>query len=92
MSLPRYRCHKEVTAGKIAWISELHDGGAALQVITEFKEAANYPGEKTTITIHVTPEFITKHHPQVGGYFVVYADGYQSFSPAKAFEEGYHRA
>jgi hypothetical protein len=25
----------------------------------------------------------------VGGYYVAYADGYDSFSPAKAFEEGY---
>ena len=27
--------------------------------------------------------------PRVGGYYVVYADGYKSFSPATAFEEGY---
>ena len=33
----------------------------------------------------------TKHDPQAGGYYVVYADGYQSFSPAQAFEEGYTR-
>lgn len=26
---------------------------------------------------------------QVGGYAVIYADGYQSISPAKAFEDGY---
>ena len=30
-----------------------------------------------------------KHNPQVGGYLVIYPDGYESFSPAKAFEEGY---
>lgn len=33
--------------------------------------------------------FILKHKPHVGGYLVEYADGYRSFSPAKAFEEGY---
>jgi hypothetical protein len=33
--------------------------------------------------------FILKHNPQPGGYFIVYEDGYQSYSPAKAFEEGY---
>jgi len=32
-----------------------------------------------------------EHNPQPGGYFVVYKDGYKSFSPAKAFEEGYTR-
>jgi hypothetical protein len=37
----------------------------------------------------VSGEFIAKHKPVVGGYFVVYEDGYESFSPAKAFEEGY---
>jgi hypothetical protein len=30
-----------------------------------------------------------KHKPQVGGYYVLYKDGYASFSPASAFEEGY---
>jgi hypothetical protein len=39
----------------------------------------------------VSGEFMAKHKPQPGGYFVVYADGYQSFSPAQAFEEGYTR-
>jgi hypothetical protein len=33
-----------------------------------------------------------KHAPQVGGYYVRYPDGYESWSPAKAFEEGYTEA
>ena len=37
----------------------------------------------------MTPEWLTKHNPVTGGYFVKYDDGYCSFSPAKAFEEGY---
>lgn len=32
---------------------------------------------------------ITKHNPQIGWYYVVYEDGYVSFSPAGAFEGGY---
>ena len=32
-----------------------------------------------------------KHQPTVGGYYVVYKDGYKSFSPADAFESGYTR-
>jgi len=39
----------------------------------------------------VSAEFLAKHKPEVGGYWVQYADGYQSFSPAAAFEEGYTR-
>lgn len=33
--------------------------------------------------------WLDKHNPEVGGYYVLYADGYESFSPAKAFEDGY---
>ena len=40
----------------------------------------------------VFKEFMDKHSPQVGGYYVVYKDGYKSYSPAQAFEEGYKRA
>jgi hypothetical protein len=43
-------------------------------------------------SIGVSPDYIRKHNPQPGGYFVVYDDGYQSFSPAEAFEEGYRLA
>jgi hypothetical protein len=39
----------------------------------------------------VDQEYMAKHKPEVGGYFVQYDDGYKSFSPAKAFEEGYTR-
>lgn len=41
--------------------------------------------------IRVTAEYVAKHKPQPGGYYVVYDDGYESFSPGKAFEEGYTR-
>jgi hypothetical protein len=34
---------------------------------------------------------MTKHNPQVGGYYVMYKDGYQSWSPASEFEDGYTR-
>jgi hypothetical protein len=40
---------------------------------------------------HTTPEWNLKHMPAVGGYFVVYDDGYESYSPASAFEGGYTR-
>ena len=36
-------------------------------------------------------EYMTKHAPQVGGYYVLYEDGYASFSPAQPFEAGYVR-
>jgi hypothetical protein len=37
----------------------------------------------------VSLEYLDKHSPQAGGYYVVYEDGYRSYSPAAAFEAGY---
>lgn len=41
--------------------------------------------------MEVEPDYIKKHKPVAGGYYVVYKDGYKSFSPADAFEDGYTR-
>jgi hypothetical protein len=78
--LPRYKCHKEVWAVKIKSIRQLLAGGA---VIT--------PEEAGYADIAVSHDFVLKHLPQAGGYYVVYEDGYKSFSPAEAFEGGYTR-
>ena len=39
--------------------------------------------------IVVDRAYLEKHRPEVGGYYVRYAGGYESWSPAKDFEEGY---
>lgn len=89
IEMPRYKCHKEVWALKIVKIEpatgnrpsepqEETDGGS---IITP--ENPRYEPFK------VEAEYVSKHNPQVGGYYVVYEDGYKSFSPAQAFEEGY---
>ncbi|HLG97188.1 MAG TPA: hypothetical protein VKX49_12825 [Bryobacteraceae bacterium] len=49
------------------------------------------PEDPQIFPFRVTGKYYRKHQPQPGGYFVVYEDGYESFSPAKAFEEGYTR-
>jgi hypothetical protein len=77
--MPRYKCHKEVWALKI--VSIRHEGAAWF--IT--------PAEDRYAEFEVEPEFVNKHHPKPGGYYIVYKDGYKSFSPAEAFEEGYSR-
>lgn len=78
--MPKYKCHKEVHALKIKDIQVNPDNSA---VITPEDEGfASFP---------VAPDYVTKHNPQAGGYYVVYSDGYRSFSPASAFEEGYTR-
>lgn len=49
------------------------------------------PADEGYAPFTVDAKFLYKHKPEVGGYFVQYDDGYKSFSPAKAFEEGYTR-
>lgn len=51
----------------------------------EPEDAENY------LPLRVDTDFLARHTPVAGGYYVVYEDGYKSFSPAKAFEEGYTR-
>lgn len=79
--MPRYQCHKKVWALKIDKISLGDNDGGAL--IT--------PAESGYASFAVDQAYCDKHKPQAGGYYVVYDDGYKSFSPAKAFEEGYTR-
>ena len=77
--MPKYECHKKVWALKIAQIF-LADNNEGAELT---------PEEDGYAPFMVSQEYIDKHKPEVGGYYVVYADGYKSFSPAKAFEDGY---
>ena len=87
IEMPRYRCHKEVWALKIARMERRRlkeneeDDGAVLII----------PAEDRYGSFLVDREYVHKHKPQIGGYYVVYKDGYKSFSPAEAFEDGYTR-
>jgi hypothetical protein len=76
--MPKYKCHKEVWALKIAKLEPCSDGGALIT-----------PAEVGYAVLGVSSEYVSKHQPKVGGYFVVYKDGYQSWSPASEFEDGY---
>lgn len=79
-SLPLYTCHKQVRALLIATIN--HD-------VTPEGEALITPQDATYPPFTVSEEYCRKHNPQAGGYFVVYEDGYQSWSPGRVFEGGY---
>lgn len=76
--LPKYKCHKVVWALKIAGIEQKVDGSTLI-----------VPDETGYGPLEVSRDFMSKHKPQVGGYYVVYKDGYASYSPADAFEDGY---
>lgn len=87
IEIPRYKCHKEVWALKIAGLKytnrtgdeEAESDGSMLLT----------PADDRYSPFIVDAEYVQKHKPKVGGYYVVYKDGYKSFSPADAFEEGY---
>lgn len=87
--MPKYQCHKQVWALKIKDIHQVdadkapqHDGGDWVLVPEE-------DGFAPIIVGH--DEYVLRHKPEVGGYYVVYEDGYQSYSPAGPFESGYTR-
>jgi hypothetical protein len=94
--MPMYRCHKEVWALKI---KEVHfPPRPTIAELEEILKGDNKPsiGAMIVPEAHFAPfgvseEFVKRHNPQAGGYFVQYKDGYTSFSPAAAFEEGYTR-
>jgi len=91
IALPYYTSHKTVQAGKIVEIRPLQTALQGQPVVTDLVvtfPAAEVNGPDATI-IRVSAEYIGKHKPQVGGYYVKYADGYESWSPADVFEGGY---
>lgn len=77
--MPKYRSHKEVWALKISVMEFAEDGTGRLS----FEDDSYEPIE--------IPNFREKFNGDYDdtGYLVVYKDGYKSWSPTKAFEEGY---
>lgn len=81
--MARYKCHKEVDAIKIAAI-EIHEDKSATiapahgENCSPFRTRAGWAER-------------WKGSETDLGYYVVYADGFPSWSPTKAFEEGYSR-
>jgi hypothetical protein len=81
-TLPRWRCHKVVRAAKIERI--VADDGYGRAFVLD-----------TNITVPFTDELWKRlgtsqtSESLIGGYLVRYEDGYESWSPAEAFENGY---
>jgi hypothetical protein len=80
--IPKYRCHKEVHALKIAAIEFAEDESAKIA-----------PADVGFNTLQTAPDYRSRFRGSEDdlGYYVVYEDGYKSWSPSKAFEEGYTR-
>lgn len=77
--MKQYKSHKIVKAAKIMAIDPCDDDKVILQT------------EDGMDNIIVSEQFMARHLPAVGGYYVSYPDGYYSYSPAGAFEEGYNQ-
>lgn len=84
--MPRYKCHKQVWALKIKEVNSVWREGS--DVAVHFLRTL-VPEDATYAPFEVSAEYIVKHAPKAGGYYVVYDDGYKSYSPAAAFEAGY---
>lgn len=80
-ALQQYKCHKVVSAAKVTAIRE------SFALSDHYELTIVGGGEEDTHV--VTAEWFVNFSPVPGGYLVIYDDGYQSFSPAKAFEAGY---
>jgi hypothetical protein len=86
--MPQYLCHKKVWALKIKEI--VFDIDLAKEENRETDGRALITPENPSFAPFVVEaDYVSKHKPQAGGYYVQYEGGYKSWSPAKEFEEGY---
>jgi hypothetical protein len=77
IEMPKYVSHKTV------WALEIASADPMLCKLT-FRD----PGYAA---IKTEADMWARYKPTAGDFYVVYADGYKSFSPRKAFLEGYTR-
>ena len=84
VQLPRWQSHKKVWADKIiAQVASCAVDGA--NRIETWKLAS---GAEVVTGGNLRSRVPSGQNP-VGGYYVRYDDGFESWSPAQAFEEGY---
>lgn len=81
MEMPRYVSHKTVHALEIESCVKVAEG----RRVVSFRDEGY-----AAVTLEA--EMFARYQPVSGDFYVVYADGYKSFSPRKAFLEGYTRA
>ena len=84
MEMPWYVSHKKVRALEIDEV--VRSGiGVSGEGRLWFRDIGYGPTD-------VPSEMFSRYTPVPGDFYVVYADGYKSFSPRKAFLEGYTKA
>lgn len=80
VELSTYTCHKQVQAAKIVDFKNFEND--KLEIIVNDFALGRIP-------VWVSTEWISKHNPAIGGFFIRYTDGYESYSPPEAFDSGY---
>lgn len=83
--LPQWQCIKKVRGGEIVEISHPTDTRTG-EINLKIKI-----GEDQFHTVTVTMGYFNQHRPTVGGYYVLYDSGYESYSPGTEFDKGYVR-
>ena len=75
---PSYRCQRFVQALKIAEVNV--DAASQVWLVPEDTNYAEFK---------VDHDFVMKHKPEPGGYFVRFDQSHESWSPADLFENGF---
>jgi beta-lactam-binding protein with PASTA domain len=78
IELPSYTSHTDQTKVRAAKIAAVNGVVLTLE-------------DNTDTPFDVPMEYIHKHHPQEGGYYVVQGDGKLSYSAAEEFDKEYKR-
>jgi hypothetical protein len=81
--LAQWQSHKIVRAGKLMAQQVEHDDSTDHSILT-VEDVNGVPCK-----VAVPTNFFARGAPVPGDYVVIYDDGYKSWSPVKAFEEGY---
>ncbi len=82
-TMPWYECHKRVQALKIQSIERDINNAASVRTVKIFFVDGMWA------PAIVPDDIVARYVPVAGDYYVLYEDGYASFSPAAAFESGY---
>lgn len=85
IDLPRYQSHKVVQAAKLSAVQVLPDGG--MRLTPEDPSIPPFDVQETDGDNFLLR--LSKAADGDPGYFVFYNDGYRSWSPTRAFEDGY---
>ena len=86
LQMPQYVSHKKVWALKIKRLERL------LRPATNYETVRLHFEDQRFSPVEKDPEYVLRvKFGDDPGYLVVYPDGYESWSPTKAFEEGYSK-